>query len=178
MCRAPIHVPRPEGYGPGVAPGTRGAGLNSEEFQRLGSPGGTRAQGPRRQWSAKACRPLKGVLSSAAATVQEHGSETRQSRPCRHHGPPDRRRHGIPYASRKPLDVDAAVAELREIADGRGDLLAERAGVILGFHDEDARDGRWPRRALEAALCIAAVADLTGLTEWIAAGQEPAQRIR
>jgi hypothetical protein len=58
-----------------------------------------------------------------------------------------------PYASRKPLDVDAAVAELREIADGRGDLLAERAGVILGFHDEDARDGRWPRRALEAAPC-------------------------
>jgi hypothetical protein len=83
-----------------------------------------------------------------------------------------------PYASRKPLDVDAAVAQLREIADGRGDLLAERAGVILGFHDEDARDGRWPRRALEAALCIAAAADLTGLTEWIAAGQEPAQRIR
>jgi hypothetical protein len=53
------------------------------------------------------------------------------------------------------------VAELREIAGGRGDLLAERAGVILGFHDEDARDGRWPRRALEAALCIAAGADLT-----------------
>jgi hypothetical protein len=55
------------------------------------------------------------------------------------------------HASRKPLDVDAAVAELREVAAGRGDLLAERAGVIFGFHDEDARDGRWPRRALEAA---------------------------
>jgi hypothetical protein len=82
------------------------------------------------------------------------------------------------YVSQKPLDVDAAVAELREIADGRGDLLAERAGVILGFHDEDARDGRWPRRALEAALCIAAGADLTRLTEWIAVGQERAQRIR
>ena len=82
------------------------------------------------------------------------------------------------HASRDPLDVDAAVAELREIADGRGDLLAERAGVILGFHDEDARDGRWPRRALEAALCIAAGADLTRLTEWIAAGEERAQRIR
>jgi hypothetical protein len=54
----------------------------------------------------------------------------------------------------------------------------ERAGVILGFHDEDARDGRWPRRALEAALCIAAGADLTRLTEWIAVGQERAQRIR
>jgi hypothetical protein len=82
------------------------------------------------------------------------------------------------YVSRKPLDVEAAVAELREIADGRGDLLAERAGVILAFHDEDARDGLWPRKALEAALCIAAGADLTRLTEWIAVGQERAQRIR
>ncbi len=82
------------------------------------------------------------------------------------------------YASRKPLDVDAAVAELREIANGRGDLLAERAGVIFAFHEEDARDGRWPRRALEAALCIAAGADLTQLMEWIAVGQERAERIR
>ena len=82
------------------------------------------------------------------------------------------------YASRKPLDVDAAVAELREIANGRGDLLAERAGVILAFHDEDARDGRWPSRALQAALCIAAGADLTRLTEWIAEGQERAERVR
>ena len=72
----------------------------------------------------------------------------------------------------------AAVAELREIVGDRGDLLAERAGVILAFRDEDARDGRWPRRALEAALCIAAGADLTRLTEWIAVGQERAQRIR
>jgi hypothetical protein len=82
------------------------------------------------------------------------------------------------HASREPLDVDAAVAELREIADGRGDLLAERAAVILTFHDEDARDGRWPSRALQAALCIAAGADLTRLTEWIAEGQERAERVR
>jgi hypothetical protein len=82
------------------------------------------------------------------------------------------------YVSQKPLDVDAALAELREIANGRSDLLAERAGVIMGFHDENARDGRWPRRALEAALCIAAGADLTRLMEWIAVGQERAQRIR
>jgi hypothetical protein len=32
------------------------------------------------------------------------------------------------------LDVEAAVTELREIANGRGDLLAERAGVTLGFY--------------------------------------------
>jgi hypothetical protein len=37
------------------------------------------------------------------------------------------------HVSRRPLDVDAAVAELREIANGRSDLLAEKAGVMLGF---------------------------------------------
>jgi hypothetical protein len=84
----------------------------------------------------------------------------------------------VRFASRQPLDVEAAVAELREIADGRGDLLAERAGVIFGFHDEHERDGRWRRKALEAALCIAAGADLTRLMEWIAVGQERAQQIR
>jgi hypothetical protein len=44
------------------------------------------------------------------------------------------------YASRQPLDVEAAVAELREIATGRGGLLAERAGLILAFRDEDERE--------------------------------------
>jgi hypothetical protein len=82
------------------------------------------------------------------------------------------------YASREPPDVDTAFAELRSIANGRGDLLAERAGVIFGFHEEDERDGRWPRRALEAALCIAARADLARLTEWIAVGQERDEKIR
>ena len=82
------------------------------------------------------------------------------------------------YARQEPLDVEAAVAELRELAGGRGDLLAERAGVILGFRDEDERDGRWPSGALEAALCIAAGADLTQLTRWIAVGQERAERLR
>jgi hypothetical protein len=81
------------------------------------------------------------------------------------------------YVSRKPLDVEAADIELREIADGRGDLLAERAGVTLGFYARENRD-EWQRKALEAALLIAAGADLTRLTEWIAVGQERAERIR
>jgi hypothetical protein len=81
------------------------------------------------------------------------------------------------FGKRTPLDVEAAVAELGEIANGRGDLLAERTGLIFAFHEEDARDGRWPRRALEAALCIAARGP-TRLTEWIGVGQERAERIR
>jgi hypothetical protein len=81
------------------------------------------------------------------------------------------------YVSQKPLDVEAAVTELREIANGRADLLAERAGITLGFYARDNRD-EWRRRALEAALLIAAGADLTRLTEWIVVGRERAERIR
>jgi hypothetical protein len=81
------------------------------------------------------------------------------------------------YVSRKPLDVEAAVSELREIANGRGDLQAERAGVTLGFYAHENRD-EWQRKALQAALLIAAGTDLTRLTEWIEEGQERAERIR
>jgi hypothetical protein len=73
------------------------------------------------------------------------------------------------FVSRKPLDVEAAVTELREIANGRSDLLAERAGITLGFYTRENRD-EWQRKALEAALLIAAGADLTRLTEWIEEG--------
>jgi hypothetical protein len=81
------------------------------------------------------------------------------------------------YVSRKPLDVEAAVAELREIAAGRGDLLAERAGLTLGFYARENRD-EWSRKALQAALLIAAGADLTKLSGWIVEGQDRAERIR
>ena len=81
------------------------------------------------------------------------------------------------HVSRKPLDVEGAVTELREVANGRGDLLAERAGITLGFYARENRD-EWQSKALQAALLIAAGADLTQLTEWIEEGQERAQRIR
>ena len=81
------------------------------------------------------------------------------------------------FVSRKPLDVEAAVTELREIADGRGNLLAEQTGVTLGFYARENRD-EWQRKALQAALLIAAGADLTRLTEWIVEGQQRAERIR
>jgi hypothetical protein len=82
------------------------------------------------------------------------------------------------HTNRKQLDVDAAIAELQEIAGGRTDLLAKRAGLILTFRERDEGDGIWPRRALQAALLIAAGADLTRLTDWIEEGQERAERIR
>lgn len=81
------------------------------------------------------------------------------------------------YASRDPLDVDAAVAELREIAGGRADLLGEVAGRTLG--DGTGVGGEVgaamrPKKALEAALLIAAGADLIRLPEWMRVGMERA----
>jgi len=55
---------------------------------------------------------------------------------------------------------------------------AEQAGLTPGAPTRDERDGIWPQGALEAALCIAAGADLTRLTEWIAVGQERAALVR
>jgi hypothetical protein len=55
--------------------------------------------------------------------------------------------------------------------------LAERAGITLGFHARENRD-EWQSKALQAALLIAAGADLTRLTEWIVVGQQRAERIR
>src|SRR4249920_15226 len=80
------------------------------------------------------------------------------------------------YVSQKPLDVDAAVGELWEIAHGRGDLLAGGAGVTLGFYARENRD-EWSRKALQAALLIAAGADLTKLSGCIVEGQDRAERI-
>jgi hypothetical protein len=85
------------------------------------------------------------------------------------------------HASRDPLDVDAAVAELREIAGAVPICSARRTGGPLGFGPGvggEVGATMWPRRALEAALLIAAGADLTRLTEWSTVGQERAERIR
>jgi hypothetical protein len=50
------------------------------------------------------------------------------------------------HAGRDPLDVDAAVTELREITGGRADLLGEVAGRTLGFGPTD--HARPPRRLI------------------------------
>jgi hypothetical protein len=81
------------------------------------------------------------------------------------------------YVNRRPLDVDAAVVELREIAAGRADLLGEAAGRTLGFGPGVGGQvgvDKWPKKALEAALLIAAGADLTRLSESVTVGMERA----
>jgi hypothetical protein len=62
----------------------------------------------------------------------------------------------------------AAVAALRELADGRADLLAEVAGIFEGA-GEGELDEPFARQA--AGLCRAAGADPHGIQAWIEEGR-------
>jgi hypothetical protein len=82
------------------------------------------------------------------------------------------------HAKWRDLTVDeetAAVADLTELAAGRGDLLAEVAGVFEG-----ASEGRLdePIARQAAWLCRLAGADETLLPKWIAEGQRRAANAR
>ena len=65
----------------------------------------------------------------------------------------------------------AAVAELKQAAAGRADLLAECAGTALGF-GEGGQDAARYRQIAE--LCIAAGADQALIERWVAVGRQRA----
>ena len=65
-------------------------------------------------------------------------------------------------------EEEAAVAALRELADGRSDLLAEVAGLLIGA-GEGALNEPLARQA--AMLCRKAGADPEAIPAWIAEGR-------
>jgi hypothetical protein len=74
------------------------------------------------------------------------------------------------HAGKGPeFDVEAALAELRAVPAVDPDKLAETAGIALGYHQQDTD---FDFHALEAALLIAAGADLTRLRHWMRVGAE------
>jgi hypothetical protein len=78
------------------------------------------------------------------------------------------------HARGRPLtgaEEAAALAELAEVADGRVDLLAEEAGLAIGFHD---RDTDAPVYLQIAQLCIKAGADTSLISRWIEEGRRRA----
>ncbi|HEY6295379.1 MAG TPA: hypothetical protein VIX15_06920 [Streptosporangiaceae bacterium] len=76
-----------------------------------------------------------------------------------------------PFREPTAAETASAVAELREIAGDRGDLLAEVAGLLIGFY----RETRQERKAQAAArYCIAAGADPELIPQWIEKGQSRA----
>jgi hypothetical protein len=75
--------------------------------------------------------------------------------------------------------MDDAVAELREIAGGRNDLLAKAAGVTAGFWAANPA-GHTGTELLAAALLIRAGKPLNydQLAGWVEVGMERGQRTR
>jgi hypothetical protein len=65
-------------------------------------------------------------------------------------------------------EIAAAVAELREVVGDRPDLLAEVAGIQLGFHQGGLAE---PRAKGAARLVIAAGADESLIPRWIEEGR-------
>lgn len=72
-------------------------------------------------------------------------------------------------------EIAAAVAELREVADDRPDLLAEEAGIVLGFHEGGLDE---PRAKAAARLLIAAGADESLIPQWIQEGRRRSEAAR
>ena len=72
-------------------------------------------------------------------------------------------------------ETDAAVRELREIAGQRADLLAEVAGLLIGYYRRSADE----QRARAAAyFCMTAGADLKLIPRWIDVGRARAAAAR
>ncbi len=67
--------------------------------------------------------------------------------------------------------TEEAVAELRDIAQGRSDLLAEAAGLTLGGNEHN--EGGWLDR-LAAPLLVQAGADPELFEQWIEEGRRRA----
>jgi hypothetical protein len=89
--------------------------------------------------------------------------------------PPDRiavaRVSGIAtrHSRTEPIDVHTALEEIRAVPAVSPAVLAEAAGLTLGYH-HDAMD--WSTRIVEAGLLIGAGADLSQLRRWIREGAE------
>jgi hypothetical protein len=69
----------------------------------------------------------------------------------------------------------AAVAELRELAAGRADLLAEVAGIFEGTSEGELDE---PLARSAAQLCREAGADPEAIPRWIEVGRERAAQAR
>jgi hypothetical protein len=101
-------------------------------------------------------------MSDLSATETDELTVARLAGAARRHAP-----------GREPTRAEtaAAVAELREIADGRADLLAEVAGLLVGFYRRTVEE---LRARAAAGYCIAAGADPDLIPRWIEVGRRRA----
>jgi hypothetical protein len=73
------------------------------------------------------------------------------------------------------VEEAAALAELAEGAHGRVDLLAQEAGLAIGFHGQDVDAQMYLQIA---QLCIRAGADIALISRWIEEGRRRAAAVK
>lgn len=69
-----------------------------------------------------------------------------------------------------------ALSELRQVGGDRGDLMAQAAGLLLGFYPSD--HIAYEHHRIAAQLVIEAGADVSRLEHWIQIGAERGERAR
>jgi hypothetical protein len=80
-------------------------------------------------------------------------------------------RHHARWRALTEAEEAAAVAELRALAGGRGDLLAEVAGIFEGTSEGELDE---PLARCAARLCRLAGADETLIPQWVQEGRRRA----
>src|SRR5271169_3185508 len=75
-----------------------------------------------------------------------------------------------PFADRPPEQDHDAIAELAQAASGRADLLAEHAGMCLGFAAADLIPQNAAKHIAVASLCMMAGGDMGQVAGWIPVG--------
>lgn len=84
----------------------------------------------------------------------------------------------VPLSGAYPRGEDAAIAEVRAVARGRADLLAEFAGVRLGLSIANPVDQLATQQIVQASLAARAGADMDAVARWITVGLERCENIR
>ena len=84
-------------------------------------------------------------------------------------------RHRARWRDLSSEEETAAVAELRQLADGRADLLAEVAGILEGAREGEPDE---PLARQAAGLCRKAGADPEVIPAWIEEGRRRAANAR
>jgi hypothetical protein len=84
--------------------------------------------------------------------------------------PPERHSPAARPTTATEAETAVAAAELGAVAGGRGDLLAEVAGIGLGFYEGRPEE---VRTRTEAELCLPAGADESLIPHWAGKGGRP-----
>lgn len=83
-----------------------------------------------------------------------------------------------PFAGRPPEQDAEAIAELASAAQDRADLLAEHAGMCLGFAAADLIPQYAAKHLAIASLCMMAGGEIDEVTRWIPVGVKRAEDAR